>query len=194
MKHLTQLATYTAFALALFVSHLNAAVAGGPDDCPVGLVSGLTLDDEFGSGTSELTRCLEKRSRAKVVFQINKACRNDACTAPYAIGNIINAINDYEITHDMIIGEDVEIAAIVHSGGYSLILNNDSDHPHADTNLFQAGMEELIRKGVDVYFCQNTARSRGVITEQLIPGVKYVTAGVTAIADFQMLGYGYVQP
>jgi intracellular sulfur oxidation DsrE/DsrF family protein len=34
----------------------------------------------------------------------------------------------------------------------------------------------------------------GGATEALIDGVEYTTAGVTAIADFQELGYRYVQP
>ena len=60
--------------------------------------------------------------------------------------------------------------------------------------------------GVKFYFCQNTTRSfvangtlppgnvMGGATAQLIDGVEYVTAGVTAIADLQEQGYRYVQP
>jgi len=55
-------------------------------------------------------------------------------------------------------------------------------------------MEGLIANGIKVVFCQNTARSKGVTTDQLIPGVGDVTAGVSAIVDFQALGYRYVQP
>ncbi|MEA3278329.1 MAG: hypothetical protein U9Q81_24155 [Pseudomonadota bacterium] len=38
------------------------------------------------------------------------------------------------------------------------------------------------------------AGNRAYATDQLIEGVEYVTAGVTAIADFQDQGYKYVQP
>ena len=55
--------------------------------------------------------------------------------------------------------------------------------------------------------CQNTTRGfikKGILpdstetiggaTAELIDGVEYVTAGVTAIADLQEQGYKYVQP
>ena len=64
-------------------------------------------------------------------------------------------------------------------------------------------------RGEKFYFCQNTTRGfmrNGTLPTvaettdmtgakgQLIDGVEYVTAGVTAIADFQSQGYKYVQP
>jgi intracellular sulfur oxidation DsrE/DsrF family protein len=196
MKTMTRYTTYTFFALALMAVSLDSALAGGTrsQPCPVGLVSGMTLDDEFGPGTSDITRCLAKREDVKVMFQVNQLCGNGACSRAYALHNIKNALDDYEITHGMKIGKDVHIAAIVHSGGFPLILNNGAGSPHATTNPFQADMEELIRRGVEVYFCQNTARSNHISTDQLVPGVQYVTSGVTAIADFQQIGWSYVQP
>ncbi len=180
------------FSLFLGVTS-QTVLAGDGDECPVGLLNGMTLDDEFGAGTSDLTRCIKKRDRVKVVYQINTECKDSNCTKPYAIGNINNAIKDYEITHGMS-KDEYEIVAIVHSGGWPLILDNTSANPHARTNSFQAQMEALIANGVKVVFCQNTARSKDVVTDQLILGVEYVTAGVTAIADYQALGYSYVQP
>jgi len=181
------------FSLLLGVTSQTVLASDSDQECPVGLVSGMTLDDEFGPGTAAITRCIKKRDKVKVVYQINQECKNSACTKPYAIGNINNAIKDYEITHGMN-SDGYEIVAIVHSGGWPLILSNDSASPHARTNSFQAQMEGLVAKGVKVVFCQNTARSKGVQTSQMIPGVEYVTAGVSAIADYQALGYSYVQP
>ncbi|MDH5324497.1 MAG: DsrE family protein [Gammaproteobacteria bacterium] len=167
------------------------AVAG--EDCPVGLVSGMTLDDEFGPGTQALTRCLQKTKKVKVVYQIHNTCKDSGCTAPYALGNIKNAIKDYEITHGLD-KDDYQIVAIVHSGGTGLVLNNNAANPNAISNPFQKAMEDVIGLGVKVYYCQNTARKKGVKTDQLIEGVGYVTAGVTAIADLQLKGFAYVQP
>ena len=188
------------FSLFLGVTSQTALASDSDPDCPVGLLNGMTLDDEFGPGTAALTRCISKRDQVKVVYQINQQCKNSACTKPYAIGNIINAINDYEITHGMS-ADEYEIVAVVHSGGWPLILNNDAgvDGSGAPTgtrrhNNFQPEMEALLAKGVRVVFCQNTARSKGVRTDDLIPGVEYVTAGVTALADYQALGYSFVQP
>jgi intracellular sulfur oxidation DsrE/DsrF family protein len=130
-------------------------------------------------------------------------------------------IKDYEITHGMEQGKDYEIVAVVHSGGWAMLVEDGYEFtnipgeggPQAGlktlSNQFQGQVEELIGKGVRFFFCQNTTRgmvSRGNLptvaesafgggaTEALIEGVEYVTAGVTAISDFQSKGYRYVQP
>jgi len=173
---------------AMFIS--SVSIAG---NCPVGLVSGMAIDDEFGLGSQDITRCLDNTKEVKVVYQVNKECKNSSCTKPYAIGNMNNAINDYKITHGMK-DSKFKLVAIIHGGGWSLVLNNDAQNPNARTNPFQDQMTALLAKGVKVYFCQNTARSKGVKMEQMIPGIQFVTAGVTAIADLQLDGYAYVQP
>lgn len=204
------------------VSLLGLAAAGtvqasgaSNNECPVGLVNGLTLEDEFGPGADERTKCLDRRHNVKVVMQINKFCRdsvsNADCTRPYALGNIRNMIKDYEDTHGMVAGKDFEIVAVVHSGGGGLVLKDEgTDGTGAavsDRNQFEDTVKGLIADGVEFYFCQNTTRSfiknntlpdtsesTGGATGELIEGVKYTTAGVTAIAEFQQRGYEYVQP
>ncbi len=187
----------------------------GSNECPVGLVSGKTLDDEFGPGSQDATRCLDKRKKVKIVMQINKFCRdsvpNKDCTRAYALGNMTNMIKDYEITHGMRRGKDYEMVAVVHSGGGALILKNEglngAGMPVSGRNQFQGAVETLMRQGVKFYFCQNTTRgmmrngalpstatTTGGATAEMIDGVQYVTAGVTAIGDFQSKGYKYVQP
>jgi intracellular sulfur oxidation DsrE/DsrF family protein len=199
----------------LGVSGLAQAGEASNTTCPVGLVNGLSLDDEFGPGTGDLTRCLERRHNVKVVMQINKFCRdavsNAACTRAYALGNIRNMIKDYEITHGMVRGRDYEIVAVVHSGGGGLVLNDSGTDGNGNAvtgrNQFQGEVEDLIAAGVKFYFCQNTTRgfirnntlpdateTTGGATAELIDGVMYTTAGVTSIAEFQQRGYEYVQP
>jgi len=175
-------------ALGMLLSSVSFAA-----DCPVKLLNGLTLDEEFGVGSQQITRCLDKVKKVKVVYQVNKECKSSACKKPYAVGNMINALNDYKITHGMD-DDNINLVAVVHSGGWPLILNNDSPTANARVNEFQAQVEALLAKGVEIYFCQNTARSKGVTRDQMIDGVKFVTAGVTAIADFQLEGFAYVQP
>ena len=185
------------------------------NECPVGLVNGNTLDDEFGYGTSDLTKCLDRRHNVKVVMQINKYCRdavdNADCTRSYTLGNIRNMIKDYEVTHGMEQGKDYEIVAVVHSGGGWQMLKDEGLDGNGNSvtgrNQFESEVSDLITKGVKFYFCQNTTRgfirgnilpetedTAGGATAELIPGVQYTTAGVTAIAEFQQRGYEYVQP
>lgn len=183
----------------------------------------MVLNAEFGPNSQELTRCLERRHNVKVVMQINKYCSNDqtnaACTKPYALGNIRNMIKDYENTYGMKRYKDYEIVAVVHSGGGALMLKNsgldgngngvgpDAVPPTPGRNKYETDVKDLIADGVKFYFCQNTTRgmirknilpaateTTGGATAELIPGVHYTTAGVTAISEFQSLGYRYVQP
>jgi intracellular sulfur oxidation DsrE/DsrF family protein len=109
-------------------------------------------------------------------------------------------------------GKDYEIAAIVHSGGGPLVIKNGTtgDGVHVVTNAFEDVVKDLMNKGVKFYFCMNT--TRGMQGSGLLPAdatsalvtsvdddgvehsVGYVTAGITALADFQQRGYEYVQP
>ena len=194
----------------------------GNNECPVGLVNNQSLDDEFGAGSQGLTRCLERRHKVKVVVQINQLCRDAGCTSPYALGNINNMIKDYEITHGMQQGRDYEIVAVVHSGGWGMLVQDGYTFTNklgegggalGDKTLyndFQETVEGLMDRGVRFLFCQNTTRgqiARGNLptvkesnvngagaTEALINGVEYTTAGITALVDFQRQGYKYVQP
>lgn len=201
--------------LGLGFSGAASAAGGGNNACPVGLVQGLGLDDEFGPGTQGLTRCLERRHKVKVVVQINQFCStaasNASCTRPYALGNIKNMIDDYEITHGMVQGRDYEMVAVVHgSAGWQMLKSdglNGSGVSVTGRNQFEQQVRDLLAAGVRFYFCQNTTRAfidsnilpaadetTGGATAELIEGVEYTTAGITALADFQSRGYTYVQP
>lgn len=234
-------------ALFLVVS-ANQAMADEPDPatiCHDGVnpTPGVDLNDEFGEGTTDITRCLANQDNPKVVMQINVACRESyvshpldkngkptgedsavsntvgTCNRAYALGNIQNMINDYEGSHDI---ENWEIVAVVHSGGWGMLVKDGYSFTQLQdegggvpgttktlSNQFQGQLENLISQGVRFLFCQNTTRGMigrgnlptvaestygGGATEALIDDVEYVTAGVTAIADFQSEGYRYVQP
>ena len=187
-------------ALMVGLVSMPVYAQGGNTECPIGLVNGLSLDDEFGPGAQQLTRCLQRRSQVKMVVQIFQFCANGAatCTSPYALGNISNILDDYEITHGMVAGRDYEVVAVLHGSGGKMALKG---------NPFEGKVKELMSRGVKFYFCQNTTRGfirSGILpdysttgisaTEQLIDGMRYTTAGLTSIADFQALGYQYIQP
>ncbi len=178
---------------------------GRHHQCPVGLVSGMTLDQEFGAGTSDLTQCIKRRHHVQVVVEINRYCRSQTATpdaagncagGPDALGNMVNMIKDYEVTYGMKQGRDYEMVAVVHGGGGRLLLNNFVP------NAYVAQVQSLMSQGVTFYFCQNTVRgfmgngmiSPGNAVNEVIPGVEFVTAGFTALSDFQALGWTQVTP
>jgi intracellular sulfur oxidation DsrE/DsrF family protein len=187
----------------------------GNTECPVGLVKDLTLDDEFGPGTSDITKCIKKRNQVKMVVQLNQY---ESSVRAYGLGNIANIIDDYEITHGMVRGRDYEIVAVIHSGGGRLALKNTgingANVEVTGRNAYEGAIKALMSKGVKFYFCQNTTRAwmdqdpisfpitslpkyddgEAAATEQIIPGMLYTTAGLTSIADFQAQGYQYIQP
>jgi len=205
-------------ALFLALSANQAMAQGGNTECPVksfdkdaGGVE-LTPDQKFGDGTSEIMNCVKSRTNVKMVIQDNAFCRDavaDAdCGDPtYANGNLTGAgrayalaqaysiIRDYEVTHGMRPGVDYEIAIVAHGTGGKHML----DMPF---NKYKDNVVDLMNKGVKFYFCMNTVRSfmkKGMFngttpTAKLIPGVEYVTGGLTAIADLQKQGYVYIQP
>lgn len=199
---------------ALFLSVPVYADKGGNNQCPVGLVSGLSLDEEFGPGTQALTQCLERRHNVKMVVQINQF--TDSSGRPYGLGNLSNIIDDYETTHGMRPGKDYEIVVILHSPGGRMALKdtgyNAAGQLVSGRNPYQGQIETLMARGVKFYFCQNTTRAflaqppsaitslprygtTGIsATDQIIPGIAYTTAGLTSIADYQARGYQYIQP
>ncbi len=154
----------------------------------------ISIEEKFGPGTMALTRCLEKTRKVKALFQINQECKNAACDAPYAVGNINNQITDYVVTHGMDSG-DYDVVVIVHSAGWKLILDNNATDKHTANNPFQAATEDLVTNpNVKVLFCQNTAASKNVVLANMINGIGFVTAGVSALTDLQNSGYKYIQP
>ena len=198
------MAIFSVPTLALADTQFNGDSPGmGNNECPVGLVSGLTLDQEFGPGASAITHCVQKRHDVRVLFQIDRFCgdptkSNAMCTGPYALGNMDNAVNDYEITDGMVRGRDYKMIAVVYGSG-GLMLRKG--------NKFESKVKALMAEGVKFYFCQNTVR--GFIKAGLLPnfstsgqpaasglidGVEYVTAGVTSVLDYEARGWSVIAP
>jgi intracellular sulfur oxidation DsrE/DsrF family protein len=148
------------------------------------------------------------------VVQLNQFCAGanqardpvtGACSAggPYALGNLANMIDDYEITHGMIRGRDYEMVVVVHSGGGFIVVKDQALRAHGKPgNPYEGQVRALMNKGVKFAFCQNTTRAYlgngtltpGNATAEIIEGVTYTTAGLTSIADYQARGYQYIQP
>lgn len=196
--------------IALFAFFLMATptFAGGENGnvaCPVASPYGTySFEDKFGEDVLDKMRCNKRRSDVKMVMQINQAF--DAKNRMYGFRNLPNVINDLSITHGV---ENWEIAVVVHSGGYPVVLDPSAatPHPAAATNNTPVAapyptegltgaevVERLIGMGVEVYFCLNTAAAMSITTDQILPGVKYVPAGLSSLVDFQYGGYKYVQP
>lgn len=188
------------------------------NDCSISF-NDMHVDDEFGEGVYELTRCLKNTQHIQLVMQVNQSCRDTTIVEDsasgyklenhpkscdpgrgYGIAQMKNMINDYVGTHGMS-PDRLDLKIIVHGGG-GLMLLDDAEVPW--TNNLQPVVEELMDKGVKFYFCMNTLRGLAKklpfvadtedLTSRVIPGVEFVTGGLTALADFQKQGYSYIQP
>lgn len=167
----------------------------------------MDIDSEFGSGSAAITRKLTQHREVKLLMQINRFCavplENGVCKRAYALENIANALDDYANTHGLTINSDYDIAVIVHgAGGPMAVKDSVLAANKKGSNPFEAQVRELMRRGVKFYLCQNTVRhliAEGALTKgkaigEIIEGVAFVTAGITALVDFQNRGWSYVQP
>jgi intracellular sulfur oxidation DsrE/DsrF family protein len=184
--------------LAIFATQTLAAKPTTICHAGVDPTDGIDLNDEFGNGTTAITRCLSDQNKPKVVMQINVACRdsyvdgtavkNDvghcASNRAYALGNIRNMIKDYEGSHGI---DNWEIVAVVHSGGWGMLVKDGYMFTNAPgegggtpgvktlSNQFQGQVEDLIDQGVRFLFCQNT--TRGMINRGNLPTVNESASG-----------------
>jgi intracellular sulfur oxidation DsrE/DsrF family protein len=207
----------TRFAFAILFAGLLASpaiagnsVTGSNVACPVDSpYDGMSFEDQFGADVLEKMRCNKRRANVKMVMQVNTAPQANAAPEDepkpmYGFKNLPNIIKDFEITHGV---KNWEIAVVIHSGGFPYVLDPNVKFPHELAwkndqpvaapypGLTGAEVvEKFIGMGVDVYFCLNTAAALGITTDQILPGVKYVPAGLSSLIDFQYDGFKYVQP
>lgn len=198
----------SAFGLTMFLAVSSQSVFADDDDdykgkgdkpCPVASpykdADGNTVsyDDKFGPGTTDILNCNKKRKDIKLVMQVNNFV--DGRGRPYGFRNLNNMLNDYRITHG-VDEDEIDIRVVIHGGGFPFILDPDAAgaHPQAANNTFKGMVMGLMAQGVKVQFCLNTAAAVNIKTHQVLPGVEFVPAGLTSIADYSARGYSYVQP
>lgn len=152
----------------------------------------LTFDQKFGTGTQEVTRCLGKTKKVKVVYQVDGLCSDDTCNEPFGFGHIMGHIRDYK-EHGMT-ADDYEIVVVIYGPGSKLVLDNHAEKKHPSlNNPFQSQMEELVNQpGVKVLYCMRSADLRGIVKANMIKGIGFVTASISAITDLQEEGYRYL--
>lgn len=188
-------------AIALCVAMLSAASAyadaedaADKGECPTFTQS--QIDNEFGPGTSNLTKCLEHRKNVKSVVNMSSAALNKAGSAQQLI-NVRNMVDNYRNMYGMAINDDFTIVIVGHgAGGRWLVSDAAYNKSFGVTtgNPNKALLEGLVADGVPVYMCQNTMRAFGWKTSDILPGVKEVPAGVTAVVDFAKSGYVALTP
>ncbi len=162
------------------------------------------MDAKFGATidgvlTSDITQCLSIREEIKVAVNVSGAAINGKNGINQQINNVKNMVDNYEQVYGISQGAGgYNIAVIVHGSAGKFLLDNTAyDSKYADVGgngPTVAAVNYLLSKGVKFFMCQNTMKSNGFVTADLIPGVAEVPAGVTAVADYGMRRWVVMTP
>lgn len=182
---------------------------------PVGTDPSIALDLEFGNGAQAITQCLKDRKKLKVVVRVDNTFMTDPFGAarlnsPLFLTNIEKMITQYETTHGLKIGEDIDIRVVFSGTGAVLAATSHGIFAQAATrwntanpanpiatgpvNPYRAIVERGMAVGMKFYLCQEASRTLGISMANKIPGINFVPAAHAATADFQMDGYAIIIP
>lgn len=181
------------YAALLFSAPL-AHAGTTPLNCPP--LAQSQMDNEFGRGTSAQTQCLQHRDGVKSVINVSSSAVNKSGVGQQIV-NVKNIDDNYTSMYGMKINENYEIVAVAHGAGGRWLLTDEAYNRAFGVttgNPSRATVEGLVQKGVKFFMCQNTMRSSGWKTADIIPGVKQTPAGVTAVIDFTRSGYVPLTP
>ena len=180
-------------------AHAEYNSSACPSDAKDSMDAEFSLTADGTQTTSDITRCLAKREGVKVVVNVSSNAVNGKNKIAQQINNVKNMVENYEGIYGMKYGYDgYRIAVVIHGSAGKFGL----DSAVYDAKFNSVGENQptvnainfLLSKGVHVYMCQNTMRSNGYKTADLIPGMEEVPAGVTAVTDFGSLGWVVLTP
>jgi len=187
-----------------------------------GVPADQVIDAEFGPGAQKITQCLKKREDVKLVVRVDDTFRKDAfgqarLNKPTLLSSIDKMINQYENTHDMKIGEDVDIRVVFSGSGAALATTKHQIFVGAamswnaanekaikkgtvntmtvsPVNPYIAAIEKGMNAGIKFYLCQEASRTLGISMKNKIEGINFVPAAHSATADFIQDGYAIILP
>lgn len=114
-------------------------------------------------------------SKLKVVFHLDFDCTP---TFELALNNIANFLND--------VG-DADVAVLANGFAVKLFVKTVSAK-------FRERLEELNKKGVKFYICNNALNIHKINKEDVFDFCEIVPAGITKLVELQREGYAYVKP
>jgi len=86
--------------------------------------------------------------------------------------------------------EQVSVAAVVHGGASHALLKDEFfQERHGVDNPNKDVIREILATGGQIVLCGQTAGSRGITKDQLLPGVQLALSAMTAMTVFQSEGY-----
>jgi len=158
---------------------------------PLGTDPTIALDLEFGPGAQAITQCLKNRKKLKVVVRVDNTFMTDPygaarLNAPLFLTNIDKMITQYETTHGLKIGEDIDIRVVFSGTGAVLAAESHGIFkeaarrwnlqnpvgspqnpsgivmPETTANPYIAIVNRGLDKGMKFYLCQEASRTLGI--------------------------------
>lgn len=190
-------------------------ISGYDGSSLMGIPTDEVLDAEFGPGAQELTQCLKNRKGVKLVVRVNDTFRMDAfgqarLNKPMFLSNINKFINQYQNTHGLKFGKNVDVRVILGGSGAVLATTGhkifagaakkwNAANPNdlmtvSSVNPYVDLVKDAMELGITFYLCQEASRTLGITMKNKIPGVYFVPAAHAATADFIQDGYAILIP
>ena len=168
-------------------SLVNQAVSTDPKII-YGTGFGNVVIDGQSVKSSELTECIKVRDNVRALVAWNSDALNGATGSGQQVVNARNLMNDWEASYAMTVNENYNITVVAYGKGAGWVKNDPVN------NSAYKMVNALLERGAKIYMCQNTMKSKKWIASDLIPGVRMVPSGVTALVDFQLQGMTYITP
>lgn len=141
-------------------------------------IAALVLAIHFGNAWSA-PKDAAKDDAVKVVYHVSEGI--DQATA--ALRNVRNHLSA---------DPTVKIAVVTHANGIDFLLDGAKDK---NGNLFDANVQELVKKGVEFKVCKITLERRMIDPKRVIEEARLVPSGVAEVSRLQAKeGYVYLKP
>jgi intracellular sulfur oxidation DsrE/DsrF family protein len=124
----------------------------------------------------------------KALWEINQG---DTMSVNQQLTTIARFLNVHA-RHDIPVSQ-LQTAAVVHGGGWTALLTDEAYGARygGKANPSKQLVQELLANGTQLVLCGQTAGSRGIKREELLPGVTVAISAMTAFNLFQSQGYQF---
>ena len=147
---------------------------------PANFASTMALVAMFATGSAwSAPKDAAKDEPIKVVYHVSESI--DQASA--ALRNVRNHLSA---------DPTVKIAVVTHANGIDFLLDGAKDK---NGNLFDANVQELVKKGIEFKVCKITLERRNIDPKRVIEEAKLVPSGVAEVSRLHAReGYVYLKP
>lgn len=126
----------------------------------------------------------------KAVFEINAGGADSVKVNAQLV--TVGRFYNIHLQHG-VAAKHIHAAAVVHGSGWQALLTDEAFAARfgVKSNPSRVLVEDLLKHGAQVVLCGQTAGSREIRREELIPGVQVAISAMTALNVFQAQGYQF---